>query len=165
MTRVNDSKRPREDPARRGGQVRPGRGFTAANCMPTNTPYSASQWACPWRSGTFRVSPKHPLVVWMRERKSKGLKSQHLVGACRRGRRLCGLNGMQVHSPVSWRCLPRRLLAWAKAWWPVALSLYQLRAVWGATGQLSGIWLGLWGSASGGAAQSASLLIFSAMGN
>ena len=29
----------------------------------------------------------------------------------------------------------------------------------GATGQLSGIWLGLWGSASGGAAQSASMMI------
>jgi len=49
--------------------------------------------------------------------------------------------------------------AWAKAWWPVALSLYQLRAAWGATGQLSGIWLELWGSASGGAAQSASMFI------
>ena len=30
---------------------------------------------------------------------------------------------------------------------------------WGATGQLSGIWLGLWASASGGAAQSASMFI------
>ena len=39
------------------------------------------------------------------------------------------------------------------------MKLYQLRAVWGATGQLSGIWLGLWVSASGGAAQSASMLI------
>jgi len=29
----------------------------------------------------------------------------------------------------------------------------------GTTGQLSGIWLGLWGSASGGAAQSATMLI------
>ena len=36
---------------------------------------------------------------------------------------------------------------------------YQLRAAWGATGQLSGIWLGLWASASGGAAQSASMFI------
>ena len=35
-----------------------------------------------------------------------------------------------------------------------------LRAAWGATGQLSGIWLGLWVSASGGAAQSASIFIF-----
>ena len=35
------------------------------------------------------------------------------------------------------------------------LQLYQLRAAWGATGQLSGIWLGLWVSTSGGAAQSA----------
>ena len=40
------------------------------------------------------------------------------------------------------------------------LQLYQLRAAWGATGQLSGIWLGLWVSASGGAAQSASIFIF-----
>ena len=39
------------------------------------------------------------------------------------------------------------------------LQLYQLRAAWGATGQLSGIRLGLWVSASGGAAQSASVFI------
>ena len=39
------------------------------------------------------------------------------------------------------------------------LQLYQLRAAWGATGQLSGIRLGLWVSASGGAAQSASMFI------
>ena len=39
------------------------------------------------------------------------------------------------------------------------LQLYQLRAAWGATGQLSGIWLGMWVSATGGAAQSASMLI------
>jgi len=37
------------------------------------------------------------------------------------------------------------------------LQLNQLQAAWGATRQLSGIWLGLWVSASGGAAQSASL--------
>jgi len=50
------------------------------------------------------------------------------LGACRRGRRRGGM------------------------------QLYQLRAAWGATGQLSGIWLGLWlwESASGGAAKSAS---------
>ena len=40
------------------------------------------------------------------------------------------------------------------------LQLYQLRAAWGATGQLSGIWLGLWVSASRGAAQSASMFIY-----
>jgi len=44
------------------------------------------------------------------------------LGACRRGRRLGGLNSLQVHSPASWRCVPRRVSAWAKAWWPVALS-------------------------------------------
>ena len=37
----------------------------------------------------------------------------------------------------------------------------QLRAAWGATGQFSGIWLGLWVSASGDAAQSASIFILS----
>ena len=37
------------------------------------------------------------------------------------------------------------------------LQLYELLAAWGATGQLSAIWLGLWVSASGGAAQSASI--------
>jgi hypothetical protein len=51
------------------------------------------------------------------------------LGACRRGRRRGGL------------------------------QLYQLRAAWGATGQLSGILPGLWVSASGGAAQSASISI------
>jgi len=40
------------------------------------------------------------------------------------------------------------------------LQLYQLRAAWGATGKLSGIRLGLWVSASGGAAQSASMFIY-----
>ena len=40
-------------------------------------------------------------------------------------------------------------------------QLYQLRAAWGATGQLSGIRLGLWVCASGGAAQSASMFISS----
>ena len=40
------------------------------------------------------------------------------------------------------------------------LQLYQLWAAWGATGQLSGIWLGLWVSASGGVAQSTSMFIF-----
>ena len=39
------------------------------------------------------------------------------------------------------------------------LQLNQLRAAWGATGQPSGIRLGLWVSASGGAAQSASMFI------
>ena len=67
--------------------------------------------------------------------------------------------GDTVHSPASWRCLPRRVSAWAKAWWHVALGLYRLRAAWGATGQLSGIWLGLWASAPGGAAQSASMFM------
>ena len=28
-------------------------------------------------------------------------------GACRRGRRLGGLNSLQVHNPASWRCAPR----------------------------------------------------------
>ena len=42
-------------------------------------------------------------------------------------------------------------------------QLCQLRAAWGATGQLSGIRLGLWVSASGGAAQSASMFINSTL--
>ena len=45
------------------------------------------------------------------------------------------------------------------------LQLYHLRAAWGATGQLSGIRLGLWVSASGGAAQSASMFIENALGS
>ena len=79
--------------------------------------------------------------------------SPAMCSACRRGRRR---GGLQVHSPASWRCFPRRVSAWAKARWPV---LYQLRAASGATGQLSGIRLGLWASASGDAAQSAYILI------
>ena len=39
------------------------------------------------------------------------------------------------------------------------LQLSQLRAAWGATGQLSGSWLELWVSVSGDAAQSASVFI------
>ena len=42
---------------------------------------------------------------------------------------------------------------------PPPPSLCSSRSDAGATGQLSGIWLGLWASASGGAAQSASMLI------
>jgi len=44
------------------------------------------------------------------------------LGACRRRRRLGGLNSLQVRSLASWRCVPRRVSAWAKAWWPGALS-------------------------------------------
>ena len=58
-------------------------------------------------------------------------RSDVLLGACRRRRRRGGV------------------------------QLYQLWAAWGATGQLSGIWLGLWVSASGGAALSASIFISS----
>ena len=57
------------------------------------------------------------------------LQPGEVFGSCRRGRRRGGL------------------------------QLCQLRAAWGATGQLSGIWLGLLISASGGAAQSASIFI------
>ena len=44
------------------------------------------------------------------------------LGACRRGRRLGSLNHLQVYSLASWRCLPRRVSAWAKTLWPVVLS-------------------------------------------
>jgi len=44
------------------------------------------------------------------------------LGACRRGRKLGGLSSLQVHSPASWQCFPRRVSAWAKDMWPVALS-------------------------------------------
>ena len=69
-------------------------------------------------------------------------------GACRRGRRRWG-----ARSSVRRRgdvflgaCRRRRRRG--------ALKLCQLRAAWGATGQLSGIWLGLLESASGDAAHS-----------
>ena len=79
--------------------------------------------------------------------------------ACRHERRLGGLNSLQVHSPrrgdvFLGACRRGRRLG--------GLKLYQLSAAWGATGQLSadslvsGIWLGLWASTSGDAAQSTS---------
>jgi len=60
MTRVDDSKRPREDPARRGEQGRSGRWFTAKKCMPTNNSYSrASERAhgAASRCGPHRSNP------------------------------------------------------------------------------------------------------------
>jgi len=42
---------------------------------------------------------------------------------------------------------------------PAVFAQLATRCDGGATGQLSGIWLGLWASASGGAAQSASMFI------
>jgi len=105
------------------------------------------------------------------------------IGACRPGGRR---GGLQVHSPASWRCVPRRggLQVHSPASWRSVvrrrgdvfiganrrgrrrggLQLYQLRAAWGDTGQLSGIWLGLCASASGGAAQSASMFICTTRG-
>ena len=64
--------------------------------------------------------------------------------------------GREVCIPASWRCVPGSCRRGRRRG---GLQLYQLRAAWGATGQLSDIWLGLWESASGGAAQSASMLI------
>ena len=55
------------------------------------------------------------------------------------------------------RCVPRRVSASAKARRLEALST---PGGLGRTGQLSGIWLGLWESASGDAAQSASMFIW-----
>ena len=79
------------------------------------------------------------------------------LGACRRWRRLGCLNSLQVHSPASWRCLPQRVSAWAKALWPVALS---------ASGGLGRYWTAQWhlaravGKRFRGAAQSASMFIY-----
>ena len=81
------------------------------------------------------------------------LQPGEVFGACQRGRKLWG-----ARSAVRRRgdvflgaCRRRRRRG--------GLQLYRPRAAWGATGQLSGIWLGLWVSASGGAAQSASIFI------
>ena len=78
-----------------------------------------------------------------------------VLGACRRGRRRRRLG---ARSAVRRRgdvflgaCRRQRRRG--------GLQLYQTRAAWGATGQLSSIWLGLWVSASGGATQSASIPI------
>ena len=81
------------------------------------------------------------------------LQPGEVFGACRRGRRRWGARS----------AVRRRggvfLGACRRGRRRGGLQLYQLRAAWGATGQLSGIWLGLWASASGGAAQSASMFI------
>jgi len=57
-----------------------------------------------------------------RRRSTTRRRGDMFLGAWRRGRRLGGLNHLQVRSPAPWRRLPRRVSAWAKAWWPVALS-------------------------------------------
>jgi len=64
--------------------------------------------------------------AWAKARRPAGPQPGVVfLGASRRGRRLGGLSSLQVHSPASWRCLPRRASAWAKAWWLVALSAAQ----------------------------------------
>ena len=82
------------------------------------------------------------------------LQPGEVFGGCRRGRRRWGARSAVrrrggVFLGACRRGQRRR-----------GLQLYQLRAAWGATVQLSGIWLGLWVSASGGAAQSASMFIY-----
>jgi hypothetical protein len=81
------------------------------------------------------------------------LQSGEVFGACRSGRRRWGArSAVQRRGDVF-------LGACRRGRRRGGLQLYQLRAAWGATGQLIGIWLGLWVSAYGGAAQSASMFI------
>jgi len=81
------------------------------------------------------------------------MKEEHGAGRC--GRRATGRGaGLGLRGPGDAR--PHRHVNTA------AVAVFaQLALRWGTTGQLSGIWLGLWASASGGAgaAQSASMLI------
>ena len=70
-----------------------------------------------------------------------------VLGACRSGRTRWGArSAVRRRSAVFLGACPRGRRRGG-------LRLYQLRAAWGATGQLSGIWLGLWVSASGGVAR------------
>ena len=79
------------------------------------------------------------------------LQSGEVFGACRSGRRRLGArSSVRRRGDVF-------LGACRRGRRRGGLQLYQLWAARGATGQFSGIWLGLWVSASGGAAQSASM--------
>ena len=81
------------------------------------------------------------------------LQPVEVLGACRSGRRRWGArSAVRRRGDVF-------LGACRRARRRGGLQLYQLRAAWGATGQLSGICLGLWVSASGDAAQSVSMFI------
>ena len=85
------------------------------------------------------------------------LQSGEVSGACRSGRRRWGArSAVRRRGDVF-------LGACRRGRRRGGLQLYQIRAAWGDTGQLSGIWLGLWVSASGGAAQSASIFIENAL--
>ena len=91
-------------------------------------------------------------VVWSSLRRAAAgegaeahdLQSGEVSGACRSGRRRWGArSAVRRRGDVF-------LGACRRGRRRGGLQLYQLRAAWGATGQLSGIWLGLWVGASGG---------------
>ena len=72
------------------------------------------------------------------------LQPGEVFGACRSGRRRWGARfAVRRRGDVFLGACRRGLRLGG-------LQLYQLRAAWGATGQLSGIWLELWVRASGG---------------
>ena len=69
---------------------------------------------------------------------ARDLQPGEVLGACRRGRRRWDArSAVRRRGDVS-------LGAFRRGRRRGGLLLYQLRAAWGATGQLSGIWLGLW---------------------
>ena len=97
-----------------------------------------------------RASPRaHPRSLQQRQQRQqqrpRRRRRRLVVRAVQRG--VCGRAG------------PGDAASSKRAFAALKQGHYQLRAAWGATGQLSGIWLGLWASASGGAAQSASMFI------
>jgi len=71
-------KRPREDPARRGEQARSGRWCTAKKSCPRTTLIPRSSERAHGAASHCGPHRSTPLVVWMRGRGSKGLKSLHL---------------------------------------------------------------------------------------
>ena len=70
-------------------------------------------------------------------------RARAVLGACRRGQRRWGVRFAVRRRGDVFLGVCRRGRGRG------GLQPYQLRAAWGATGQLSGIWLGLWESASG----------------
>ena len=84
-----------------------------------------------WPPG-FTGSYARESLLWLELMNGRGVGSSSWVGSLAKERW-----GLSFADSEQWCCCQR------------GLQLYQLRAAWGATGQLSGIWLGLWVSTSG----------------
>ena len=90
-------------------------------------------WSSLWRAAAGEGAEAHDL------------QSGEVFDACRSGRRRWGARSAVRRRGEVFLGACRRERRRG------GLQLYKFQAAWGATGQLSGIWLGLWVSASGGA--------------